>query len=295
MVEEMTVPIVRKGWSGGDHQLVSTIIQGMRTREGLHRDRARLFAGDVAHCPRKAVLHHHIDADTKVETAASGKLYMAIGSAVHAQVTDSLFAQGLLLFKEYRIPDLGLSLGGYVDAVVLFDGKVRNVEIKTCGRLPTEAKLEHRHQALMYEAVTGFLSIVLYVSRTVASWDGKVQMRAIELNATPEERDQVIRSAATAHYYSAAGVMPLIPSYLKSKADCTYCPFGEICWGSVNAPISQPSLPQRELLNEQVARHVEAVKRNSTERTNGILNHILLHGTVHAKRVLDDTEWSGLL
>lgn len=289
------MPIVRKGWTGGDHSLVTTIIQGMRTHEGIHRDRARLFAGDVAHCPRKAVLHHQVDTDTKVESVASSKLYMAIGSAVHEKVTDSLYAQGLLLFKEYRIPDLGLSLGGYVDAIVLFNGKIRNVEIKTCGRLPNEPKLEHKHQALMYETVTGFRSIVLYVSRSVASWDGKVQMRALELNATPAERDQVLASAATAHYYSAAGVLPPIPSYLRSKVDCNYCPFAEICWGPVPSPSNPPTPAQRELLAEQVARHVEAMRRNSAERTNGILIHLAAHGTPHAKKLLTDTDWSELI
>jgi hypothetical protein len=277
------------------HPLVYSIIDGMRTRAFIHRDRSRLFAGDVGRCPRKAVLHHHIPADTEVETSASGKLYMSIGSAVHAQVSDSLHNKKMLLFKEFRIPNLDLSLGGYVDDVIFMAGKVRNLEIKTCGKLPDEIKFDHRQQALMYEAVTGIKGILLYVSRSVATWDGKIQMKAIELNSTPEELEQSLASAAIAHYFSAAGLMPRIPSYFTSESDCTYCPFARICWGEDAAPLPMATPVEREALMTKVQTKVAELKERTPQRRNGVLKHIAENGGEIAREILSAGDWSTMV
>lgn len=293
----MTAPVIRKGFAGpvGEHPLVKLVISGMRTKAKIYRNNQRLFAGDVAFCPRKAVMYHKIDPDLEVETSASGKLYMGIGSAVHEQVTTSLYEQGMLLFKEYRIPNLSLGLGGYVDAIIWLNDRVRGVEIKTCGKLPDAIKPEHRQQAMTYQAVTGIKMCVMYVSRNVADYSGKIQMRVFELDATQEQLDNALASVAVAYFFSEAGVLPRIPAHITSEKDCTFCPFQSVCWKGAEAPVPLPTAEVREALMAKVTNRVAELKAEAQNRTNGVLQHISLHGTKYAAEKLGGKDWSTIL
>lgn len=289
----MTVTI-RRGLSADSfmHPLTKAINEGLRTQEPIHRDRLRLFASDAGRCARKAVLHNLVDPEIRVTTSAAGKFYMGMGSAVHEKVTDAFFKQDILLFKELRIPRLDLNLGGFIDAVVFIDDHVGAVEIKTCGKLPGEIKPDHRSQALVYHAVTGFKTYVIYVSRNVASWDGKLQIQVLDLIPQPGEVEATLSSIAIAHLFGSAGVVPNKPARFTSADDCSFCPFVNMCWGSADMPGRSPSSEERVALIEQVAQRVSALIESTPQRRNGILKHIQNHGTEFATELLSTKPWN---
>lgn len=289
----MTKPIIRVGKTlASRHPLEESIIRGLTTHDPVFRDRSRLHAGDVAWCPRRAVLYHYVSPADYTDGDAPGKFYMSIGNAIHGVVTTAMFAQQLLLFKEYKIPEMGLGLGGKIDAIVLLDDKIRIVEIKSCGsQLPKKVKPEHRAQASVYSVVTGIPALVLYVSRSVADWSGRVQMVVLDCNLSDEDLKHSLMSVILASLYSKAKVLPRIPAHITSEDQCKYCPFAEGCWADSPLPLDAPDPAARVALVKQGSTGLARLWADREARTHGVLKFIQDNGTTWAKAKLAKLDW----
>lgn len=271
------------------------IIKSLEREYEVNR-KNRLHAGDAGFCARQSVLNASYSGPGKSD--AKSMLYMSIGSAVHNLVQDSLDQSGALLFREYKIPDIEINMGGYIDALAFVEDRIMILEFKTAGNtLPGEIKDGHREQATLYSVVTGLEAQVVYISRNVAGWDGKVLIKAMPLGLTRQSAADVAFSAAYSHFALQMGVVGPIPSNMVEQR-CGYCSFKPFCWqkGEVPNGLRLATNKEHSELIKQANSVVDVLldEEKMNQRRSGVLNFLSKNGTSHAKKLLVGTDWSTL-
>lgn len=290
------VPFVSYG-SGPAYanSLASVVARGL-TKQVSYDRQGRLYASDAGLCERKAVLSA-TDLNPSVDTA-SARGYYALGNAIEELVMDGLFAQGALLFKQYRLPDVGLNLGGYIDGIILLAGRIRVLEVKSCGKLPDVPKPHHASQAYIYSAITGLPASLLYFSRTVAKLDGTLLMKEFNLEEHPSEKRKSIYRAVLASLAVKRKVVPEKPTHMATEAQCVeaFCPFTSVCWHGVGVDTGWPIVSAVD--NVELIREAHELTDSllspavMVDRRTGVLNYLKTHGNSRAKELLVDSDWS---
>ena len=250
--------------------LITDITDGLQQTNRLKR--THLFASDAGFCHRKATMMRNAPDDMTETVDASGTLYMAIGSAIHTTLVQSLKRTGKLMGAEIRIQDAELELSGYIDLVVRTDDGPMLVEVKTCGVLPSRPKDWHYEQAMVYSLITGVPAVtLLYVSRNVASYDGHLLMQPIVLDPAHSDYVLIAQRLAAARYYSKLGKLGPIPDHIRSERSCGFCPFRSICWGSAPSFLPYASLTERSAITAQAARDADRLVGGMEERRTRFL------------------------
>lgn len=275
------------------------------------RSNKRLYASSVGHCERKGAIEATQRGLNKRDIVFS--MYVDIGTAVEETLIREF--DDIVLFSQYRLPELSHIMGGIVDAVVAFkhkgEYKLRLVEIKTTGSLPDKKpKPEHYGQANLYSAVTGIPNVLFYVSREVSDWTKDFKAKEFHTAFDPDFHRLYIERT----YYSALAVqndlLPNMPDF-KYKYECGYCEFAKFCWNEGNMsdtevkhfltsnhiPLKPMSSEKHKLIQEEAKRltdefmHPDEIER----RRNGIVNHIL-HNTKNQKLAneLKKIDWDNL-
>lgn len=273
--------------------LTEVISRGLVSRE-TREARLRLYASDI-YCPREAVLN--ANASGIRVNSATATTYMSLGNAIEDVILRALSSQNSLLFSQYRLPETSLDLGGRIDAVVIVEGKLRIVEIKSINDLPVNPKLHHRSQALVYSVTCGLPASLLYFSRKVSDYTGSLLVKEFKLDTvTSEEREAVVWRAAYAHLALLEGVIPDVPYHITEEKQCEYCPFIDHCWRGVPLPGKSPSAAEHSKLVNRAAEITKTFLDSAMvqDRRNGILNHIKTYGTACAKEILSGS-WAELL
>jgi hypothetical protein len=259
--------------------------------------RERMYASDSGFCERQAALNATSEGLSN-QTAAS-TAYFEIGSRIEEVVLDALFNQGALLFKQYRLPDVGLNLGGFIDGIITVAGRIRVLEVKSCGALPDKPKGPHAAQALVYAAITGLPASLLYFSRNVAKFGGQLLIREFELDEAYGEKRAALFRAVYARMAMDAGVIPDKPAHILNEAACGFCNFTNVCWGGEALPTGSKPITPRQA-HEMVAKANELVDHlmspaEVADRRRGILSHISRAGNDNAKKLLAGTDWNELV
>ena len=281
--------------------LTDLINKGLTIRKTQDQG-GNLWCGSAANCSRKGAIHATL-VQTVFENAANFAYYK-LGDCIEEIVLTGLHEVGSLLFKSYIMPDVGLRLRGKADGIIFHDGKIRVLEVKSCGELPSNPKPEHQAQALLYAALTGFKAILYYFSRTsVATYEEELVTREFDLSVdgTDNLPRLYLHQAIYARLALNMGVLPAKPYHLEFKANCGRCDHIDFCWKNGENPTNLPIVnadQHIELLthtNELVDRLMapEAVQ----SRRNGVLRFISLNGNDHAKKLLNDRSipWSSLV
>ena len=294
----MALPnFVKTGIQSESRSLIHLVTKGM-SKLPFEGRTDRFYASDAGFCPRQAALKSR--GGGEIDNPASFNAYCELGNTIEALVLGALTSTGNLLFKQYRIPDIGLNLGGKIDGIIVSDGKLRVLEIKSCGELPkTDPKPEHKAQALIYSAVTGLPASVLYFSRDVVDFKGSLMLKEFPLDDLVDEKRATIYRAALAYFSTRKGILPDIPSHLTTAKDCGHCPFKDFCWdgvATVTTDLKPPSGPEGEKLVEQATLFTENFFSNQVvaDRRNGIIKHLQTNGGQTARDVLKG-DWSHLL
>lgn len=278
--------------------LEAAILLGMESSSSTNRS-GRLWASDAGSCERRATMAAVIP-NNKREGPAS-IAYYKIGNAIEDLMLDALDNQEMLLFPQYKMPDIGLNLGGYADGIIYDRGRLRVLEVKSCGSLPSSVKPEHEAQAQLYAAITGFPATVLYMSRNVASWrTGQPEMliRSFDLPFSRKDLSWYLTRAVIARLHIKAKVTPGRPIHMK-KSHCGFCLFKDSCWGTGDLPLGarRESTPReyRDIVRSAKSK-VEGLLENEvvTKRQNGILLFVRKHGTNHAKTLLNGA-WAPMI
>lgn len=183
----------------------------------------RLYSSEAGFCSRKAYFNATLQFESTFDI--SNHFYTKIGNAIHDVVKAAFKNSNALLAEEAKVPDVGLNLGGYIDIVAEVSGITRVVEIKSCGKLPTVPKLDHYAQAHLYSALSGLPVTILYVSRNVASYDGKLQTAIFNYEqADPKPLFNAILASLAVSY----NVTPEVP--FDADSQCRHCPHFDKCW-----------------------------------------------------------------
>lgn len=100
-------------------------------------------------CPRQIGLTLAADAHS-TEKPKSLQYYAAIGNALEAVALRQYRDAGQLILSQWRIPkeitDLGMNLGGVIDAIVEIDGNIILIDIKTVGTVEAAPFLMLNHE-----------------------------------------------------------------------------------------------------------------------------------------------------
>lgn len=278
--------------------IATMVARGLTRSVTVNRD-GRLYASDAGLCQRKAVLEATTDGIT-IDTASS-RGYYALGNAIEDLVMDGLFDSNSLLFKQYRLPDVGINLGGYIDGVILISDKMRVLEVKSCGALPSHPKPHHAAQAYIYSAITGLPASLLYFSRSVAKFDGSVLMREFNLEEQITEKRNSLYRAVVASIAIKLKVIPDISSHIMSSKVCkeAFCPFVSVCWDGAQPDnewrYATPS-EMLEISNQAYIKTEEIMDPDAVDtRRTGMLKHLELHGNSLAKDILRHKSWDTLV
>lgn len=276
--------------------LLETVENGLKSIE-YQNFGGRIHASSSGYCARRGALEATYTGDKEFE--ATSALYFKLGIALEEAVLDSLNKQKRLFFSQYHLPETPINLGGKVDGITLYNGKLHTLEIKSCGTLPTKPSLEYLSQLYIYSAVTGLPGLLLYVSRHVQDYKtgNSLKMKYFDMGFNLAESKRVIKSCATAYFCSKNGLLPEIPEYITSEKDCGYCYFKDRCWGM--------EMPHLEPMTEIEDKHIAATVDKFTEhfmspdeikkRRNGVLKYLSKSGNKNAQFYLDGEDWSSFL
>jgi hypothetical protein len=218
---------------------------------------------------------------------------MTIGSAVHEMISDALFESNRLLFKEYKLPPMEEpDLRGMVDNIFFGpDDKILGLEVKTCGSLPPRPREEHELQTLLYSALTGFDFIILYISRKVAGWDGKLILRSFEVEADDAVLHNAMTRACLAHYAWEENLLPEIPPTFTRDKDCRFCPFADECWEGVEEDLPTATSKQMNSLYIKAELRAREIIDQRDDKRIGILKHIQRYAPPEVQKKLRTIAW----
>lgn len=254
MDSETKKGILRKGSRVAGSGLLRHIYNGLKRVE-TRTKRRNLYCGDAAYCPRRAVLFAHTEGEQEMN--AAGRLYMDTGTTVHRIVQEALTRSLIMIESERRVELTveDVKVVGKIDGILKDDGELKILEIKTCGALPGKPKIDHMHQALAYSLLSGIYKIVvLYMSRKVASWDGKLEAIEFEHDVTPSDLKLVATLLATSIVGHSRRRLPSIPSHINSERDCGFCPFTQLCWHDGDLSLLKPFSPGDAMEAAEVAK-----------------------------------------
>jgi CRISPR/Cas system-associated exonuclease Cas4 (RecB family) len=207
--------------------------------------RPYLYGADAGMCARKNVFHANNTWVPFDKTPASIG-YMAIGDALENMLAKGLSDKGKLVAQNMRLVDMALlKISGKMDLIFSDNNdELRLAEIKSCGALPSEPKINHLAQVEMYAAVSGFDRVWLtYVSRNVRnSFGPKISMKTFEVAVTPDVIRTRFEIAALSMLASKHGKLPPKAAHFRKSQECLYCPFLDFCWGKVESGLPEMSL-----------------------------------------------------
>lgn len=298
--QEKSIPsFLSFGAGPGVKQSIPALVAAGLTREVSVSREGRLYASDAGLCERKAVLNATANGILVDTPAARG--YFEMGNTIEELVMDGLFQSGALLFKQYRLPDVGINLGGYIDGLVVIHNRIRVLEVKSCGKLPDVPKPHHAAQAYIYSAITGLPASLLYFSRSVAGFDGSLMMTEFALEEHQEEKRNALFRAVLASIAVRRKVNLEKPSHMVSESLCkaAFCDHTSTCWFAGRPSNNWPEATPREMVDmrEEAKATTDRILStvSTSERRNGVFKHLQMHGNDIAKQLLSDNSWADLV
>lgn len=281
---------------GKDKSLVDYIVDGLRSTKSGNQN-GRMYASSSGFCERQTALGMTYTGDIDLEPET--EMYFGLGLAIEDLYIKSLRKQSLLLFSQFITPDIGLNIGGKIDGIYkLPDGKIRLLEIKSCGQLPKEPYGENMSQANLYSAICGLPIDLVYGSRLVKQ--GKNPDLLIKQFPVAYNHKSIYDTMFRVIYGKLCadrGLMPDIPNFLKSENDCGFCRFKNICWQGEPSHLeamSQTEIDEIYLLTKEKC-DVMMTEDEINKRRNGVLKHLSQYGTDYAKKLLNGTDWNDLV
>jgi len=263
-------------------------------------DNGRSYASSGGDCARKNVLTNSpniLPDDLKTSQGSlTLNLYGAIGESAHTFIQKLCKNAGILLFGEYKLPNvLGINVGGRLDGFILFQNRLRLLEIKTCGSLPFSIKPEHKNQSIFYSAITGLQPYIFYVARNVMTFQEPWLVSEFDMTVTEQQKRDILTHYVYSDLAYKSGKIPKRPFYTSTAPACKYCIFKSLCWSDNLAELELSEQENGDIL-KQAEKIAEKIYDNTTARRNGILKHVERFGYQPvSEKVLHNTSWSDLI
>lgn len=192
----------------------------------------KIYPSNSGLCVRKSVAMTLLPETATERQTVVNQMYFRIGSAIEDVVVESLERGGVLLAREFKVKRdwKDAEVSGRIDAVVEVNDRIIPIEIKSCGsKLPTSPRLSHLAQLETYMICTGMhMGLVVYVSRTVGTWSGKLKYRVFPVEMDFSYIVRVAEKLADILVYTNASVLPEVP--FENDKECKFCPMIKYCW-----------------------------------------------------------------
>ena len=196
--------------------------------------RDRIFASAAGLCERQTAGLMMLFDESGDKRRASTQFYFKIGGAFEDVMSRAFNKANMEVDRETRIEAYHseLPVSGRIDFVLRDpeDDELVLMELKTCGKLPTQPKPVHLAQLMVYLTLTGMKKGLLwYVSRTVAGWDGDLKQRVFEIEPLEIDRYNVSLKMAIGALSAKAGFLPPKAETMK-RYKCGFCSLIPHCW-----------------------------------------------------------------
>lgn len=196
--------------------------------------RDRIFASSAGLCERQTAGLMMLFDESGDKRRASTQFYFKIGNAFEDVMSRAFQKAGMEVDRETRVEAVHpqLPVSGRIDFILRDpeDDELVLMELKTCGKLPTQPKPVHLAQLMVYLTLTGMeKGLLWYVSRTVAGWDGDLIQKVFEVKPLPIDKYNVSLKMAIGTISANRGVLPPKPEEMK-KYKCGFCSLIPYCW-----------------------------------------------------------------
>ena len=275
-------------------ELVRLIRVGGNSEDYISRN-GRLWASDSTECHLRGVIESNFSGFKPSNSSKSFlvKSGLATEDAVISNVYDSS-----LLFQQYRLPNVGLNLGGKVDVISHLNDKIFIVEVKEKTSLPAKPLKSHLAQASIYSAILGLPAIVLYVQRVLIDRFQELQLKAFQIDNA--QRYKHLLNAVRVNIFNKRKLLPTRPDYMK-KTYCrnNYCSHYDSCWEGADNYLDWniATFEDEEKIDIEANKVTEQMLDESVinDRTRGVLKHLSVYGTEYAKDILKNKSWDGYI
>lgn len=271
--------LVRKGNPYRESDLVVNLQSLIQAKPSFFKKRS-LNGADVGFCSRKAALHIAVKPEYSEDIGLASQLYFSIGDAVHEVVYKSLKQLNILIANE--LPLFVGPIHGFIDDIVVSEdsGQLKIIDVKTCGSLPSKIKSGQEEQLLLYALLTGIKEAsILYVSRTVAGWDGKVKLKEIAAEVNDKKLADIAYVVAESSIFYQTKTVPPKPSYRTSESTCGFCPFKNSgCWSNTMPLELDPEYTYLEEVTEEIADQIltlaDTIMHNRPKYYKSLIEHL---------------------
>jgi len=220
--------VYRKGkYSFDVEPLVGHVTRVLESKGKVKRK--RMFASSAGWCARQNVLTKLAPEDMMSTMGASSQFYFSIGNAVHETLERAFKKARILIDAEIPVNMSEVNMGGRIDYLLIEDGNLVIADAKTCGKIPARPKYQQPEQLMTYGLMSGIERLkLIYFSRNVASWDGRLYMKTFDVIPDIKKVTKVI---ARGHVYAQEELIPERPWNAPSR--CGFCPFTKFCFDEV--------------------------------------------------------------
>lgn len=244
-------------------------------KEVGYPSRSKIYGSNAGLCERQTAGLLLLSDEHEAHLNAASQFYFSIGSTYETLVKRALEREGILLVDEMPIElDIGnTSVSGRIDFVIEDPNNhdMVLVELKSCGKLPTQPKYHHLAQLQTYLLLSGLpRGLLWYISRSVADYTGKVSQVVFEVEPTEDEFHQVALSLARGAIFAKEGAIPPIPAHMR-KYKCGFCPLVPYCWDGEDISLEAIE-PGTKLLNTLLNEADQTVKWLLDERPDRLNN-----------------------
>jgi hypothetical protein len=196
--------------------------------------RDRIFASAAGLCERQTAGLMLLFDESGDKRRASTQFYFKIGNAFEDVMSKAFQKAKMEVDRETRIEayHAELPVSGRIDFILRDpeNDELVLMELKTCGKLPTQPKPAHLAQLMVYLTLTGQeRGLLWYVSRTIAGWDGDLKQRVFEIEPTAIDKYNVSLKMAIGALAAKQGMLPPKPDSMK-RYKCGFCTLIPHCW-----------------------------------------------------------------
>lgn len=222
----------KRKYSTADLKWEGVIERNLKSTSTSGRD--RIFASNAGLCERQTAGLMMLFDETREQRRASTQFYFKTGSAFEDVMSRAFQKSKMEVDRETRVESTHpqLPVSGRIDFILkdLEDDELVLMELKTCGKLPTQPKPVHLAQLMVYLTITGMpRGLLWYVSRTVAGWDGVLRQTVFEIIPDETEKYKIALKMAIGALSAKAGFLPAIPEDMK-RYKCGFCTLIPHCW-----------------------------------------------------------------
>lgn len=227
-----------------DNGLLKSLDEMLESENGVQQVKKKNFtASDTVDCARRWVyLFNGVEID-KNYPARVWRIF-GNGNAFHDRMTSYFQRMGILVEAEREFWNDDPPIRGFIDAIILWDGKEKVVELKSISSngfeyraIYNKPKDEHYMQAQVYLGVTQLEeAYIIYENKDTQETMLFIVQRDEEYILALWNRWQKIWKQFQ------AGEWPKRPARSPNSKKCTYCEVKAVCWEGYDES-KKPSIP----------------------------------------------------